>query len=333
MHKLPALLVGLLLASAGFGQVPNCHNMQEAPQAFAELGSVPEFVASHQNPGLFKLTNPQGAMITFPVQRGQPGNAYYIKPEHAVNNWILVFHEWYGLNDYVKFQAEKLADEFPKSNVLAIDLYDEKVATNRQEATALMQSMKDERARAIIRGAASFAGSQAHFATIGWCFGGGWSFQAALMLGNQMEACVMYYGMPVTDPADLKQLQAPVLDIFANKDGWITPKVVSNFKKAMDEAGKSLTVQRYDADHAFANPSNTVFNEEARDDAWEKTLTFLHKYLLGELDHVFLKKIAWRFLECLRGSIFIGSFNDQSLFDLQTNHGHKVAVFRNHTLM
>ena len=47
----------------------------------------------------------------------------------------------------------------------------------------------------------------------------------------------------------------------------------------MDEAGKSLTVHRYDADHAFANPSNQVFNEEARDDAWKKTLAFLHKYL------------------------------------------------------
>ena len=164
------------------------------------------------------------------MKGGAPGNGYYINPENAGNDWILVFHEWYGLNDYVKFQAEKLADEFPKSHVLAIDLYDGKVATNRQEATALMQSMKDERARAIIRGAAAFAGSQAQFATIGWCFGGGWSFQAALMLGTQMEACVMYYGMPVTDADDLKALQAPVLGIFANKDGWITPKVVDNFK-------------------------------------------------------------------------------------------------------
>ena len=69
MHKLSALLIGVFLASAAFGQVPACHNMKEAPQAFAELGSDPEFVAAHQNPGLFKLTDPKGTMITLPSER------------------------------------------------------------------------------------------------------------------------------------------------------------------------------------------------------------------------------------------------------------------------
>jgi carboxymethylenebutenolidase len=83
-------------------------------------------------------------------------------------------------------------------------------------------------------------GPKAHIATIGWCFGGGWSLQTSLLAGKKAVACVMYYGMPEQDVNKLKTLNADVLGNFANKDQWINPKVVAKFDADMKAAGKKV---------------------------------------------------------------------------------------------
>jgi carboxymethylenebutenolidase len=105
--------------------------------------------------------------------------------------------------------------------------------------------------------------------------GGGYSLQAAILLHEQVLGCVMYYGMPETDIAKLAQLQADVMMIWPNQDKWINEEVVNTFKANMESAGKKLKVLEYTADHAFANPSNPKFNEEAASDAYGKVLDFI----------------------------------------------------------
>ena len=85
----------------------------------------------------------------------------------------------------------------------------------------------------------------------------------------------MYYGRPETNIEKLQQLNADVIGFFGNLDKSITPEKVTEFENNMKTAGKTLTVYRYDAGHGFANPSNPVFNKQARDDAHQKTLEFL----------------------------------------------------------
>jgi carboxymethylenebutenolidase len=143
-----------------------------------------------------------------------------------------------------------------------------------------MGEAKEERIRAIIKGALDYAGSKAKVGTIGWCFGGGWSLQTALMAGKQTSACVMYYGMPETDVEKLKTINGPVLGIFAKKDGWINPEKVKEFEANMKLASKKLTLKMYDADHAFANPSNPKFDKEAAADAHKVAVAFLKKNLV-----------------------------------------------------
>jgi dienelactone hydrolase len=115
----------------------------------------------------------------------------------------------------------------------------------------------------------------AMLASIGWCFGGGWSLQEALLGGKQTVGCVMYYGMPEKDVARLKTLNSDVLGIFASQDKWISPEVVARFKKDMAAAGKSLTVESYDADHAFANPSNPKYKKADAAQAHAHALAYL----------------------------------------------------------
>ena len=81
--------------------------------------------------------------------------------------------------------------------------------------------------------------------------------------------------MPEQDVNKLKTLHADVLGNFANKDGWINPKVVAKFDEDMKAAGKKLELHQYDADHGFANPSNPIYNSDATKDAYEHTIAFL----------------------------------------------------------
>jgi carboxymethylenebutenolidase len=115
--------------------------------------------------------------------------------------------------------------------------------------------------------------------SVGYCFGGGWSYQTAVQGGKDVQACVMFYGMPDTSPGAIGALKAPVLMIWAKQDQWINQQVVDGFKTAMDTAHKSLEVIPYDAGHGFANPSAPSYNETAAKDARVHELEFLKKHL------------------------------------------------------
>lgn len=256
-----------------------CTGEMSATDEFASFSNDKEFVALHDSPHPFNLADPKGEMVTFKTADGKTGNAYEVKSDKPSNKYLLVFHEWWGLNDYIKQEADKLQSELGDINVLALDLYDGSVASTREEATKYVQQVKSDRAFDIINGAADYAGKDAVFGTIGWCFGGGWSLQAAIALGDKCKACVIYYGMPEKDLTRLAMLKAPVLGNFGNKDTHITPAIVSEFEKNLKDLGIPSDIKEYDAVHAFANPSNPNHDSEATKDAMERTVKFLKEKL------------------------------------------------------
>ena len=184
-----------------------------------------------------------------------------------------------GLNDYIKQESEKIFSTLGNVNVIAIDLYDKKVAAVKDSASKYMQSVKSERAEAIIKGVLSHIGNKANIATIGWCFGGGWSMQATLLAGKQGKACVMYYGMPEEKIEKIKTLNAPILFVWPEQDQWINKEMVSKFETNMKTAKKSLEVKAYNADHAFANPSNPKYSKEFAEDAFKNATQFIQTHL------------------------------------------------------
>ncbi|MFD2245784.1 dienelactone hydrolase family protein [Pontibacter ruber] len=251
----------------------------DAPAQFAMLANDKSFRDKHENPLPFTLQNKAGKKVTFKTPDGKTGMAYEIKAPKKTDEYLFVFHEWWGLNDYIKQEAERLGKELGNVNVLALDLYDGKIATDNEQARKYVQAVDNKRAMAIINGAIQYVGKEADIATIGWCFGGSWSLQAALLAGDQAEACVVYYGMPERDEERLKKLEAPVLGIFASKDKSITPEIVQDFEQKMKAANKEVTIKMYDAVHAFANPSNPKYNKEASADAHKLAIAFLKKHL------------------------------------------------------
>ena len=257
----------------------SCCTKPGSTETFAMLTHDKKFVASHLEPLPFKLANELGSDITFKTPDGATGHAYEIKAQKPTNNYVFVIHEWWGLNDYIKQEAERIFKSHGNTNVIAIDLYDRKIATSRDSAAKYMQSVNKERAVAIIKGAIDYAGEKANIATIGWCFGGGWSLQTSMLAGTKARACVMYYGMPEEDEAKLLNLFAPVLFIWGTQDQWINKNVVTKFQATMQRAEKKLEVKKYDADHAFANPSNPKYNKSYADDAFAAAMKFIRKHL------------------------------------------------------
>ncbi|WP_291724662.1 dienelactone hydrolase family protein [Bernardetia sp.] len=253
---------------------------------FAKFTTDKEFVNKHPNPIAFDFTPQYGEMSKLEVAGGEDANVFMVKSKKPTGKYLFVFHEWWGLNDYVKKEAEKYYKDFScKVNVIAIDLYDGKVATTREDAQKYMQGMDNERAKSIIEAVTKQAKEKAmeevsqplQIATIGWCFGGGWSLQSSIISNDYAKATVMYYGMPEKEMERIKMIKSPVLGIYATKDKWITPKVMKDFEKSMKEADKTITILGYDADHAFANPSSPAYNETAAKEARKKTIQFLKK--------------------------------------------------------
>lgn len=255
-----------------------CSTQKEV--SFASFSEEKEFRDIHQIPAAFTHKDAKGIMISFKSKDGKTANGYLVKSEKPSDKFVFVFHEWWGLNDYIKKESDELKLKLGDVNILAIDLYDGKVADNREDAAKYMQSVNQERALNIVAGAIDFAGNNAKIGTIGWCFGGGWSLQASIMLGKQGSACVMYYGIIENTPDTFNELNSPVLGIFAENDGWVNPEVYGNLEKNLKSAGKKVTIKSFNADHAFANPSNAKFDEAATNEAKQLTIKFFKENLM-----------------------------------------------------
>ena len=269
----PQLLLGLVCIAQD--DITICHT--SATDKFAMFASNKDFNASHSAPRNYvHISTEGGKMIQFKCPDAKVANGYLIKSDKKTDNWIIVIQEWWGLNDNIKRQSEDLFKDLGNVNVLAIDMYDGKVATDRETAGKYMQEFKQERGDMIIKGALDYLGSKAKVGTVGWCFGGGQSLMASLAAGNQAAACVIYYGMPVDDVARLKKLNTDVLMIWPTQDKWINKEMMDKFDANMKAAGKKVTIKPYEADHAFANPSNAMgtYNEAAAKDAYANTLAF-----------------------------------------------------------
>jgi len=220
-----------------------------------------------------------GTMITMTSPETGEFRVYTSGP-HDSKSAILMIHEWWGLNEHIK----GIADQFGKIGyrVYAIDLYDGKVTTDPQTASSYMHAVDPAKALIKLKTALKrIKKTHSAVGSIGWCFGGGWSLQASLAEPSIVTATVVYYGLLESDSKVLGKLNGPVLGIFAGKDRWITPAKVTDFEKGLNAAGVKNEIRRYDADHAFANPSGKRFILAPARDAWAATLRFF-KENLGE---------------------------------------------------
>ncbi len=192
---------------------------------------------------------------------------------------VIMIHEWWGLNDNIRAMAERLAAE--GYIVLAVDLFGGEAATSPEVARQLMLRAVENRdsVTSNIEQAYRFVKETAgapRIASLGWCFGGGWSLNTAVMFPEDLDAAVIYYGQVTDDEARLSPLDVPILGLFGSADRGIKLESVRRFEGALERLGKDYEIHVYEgAGHAFANPSGRNFNAGYAEDAWTRTLEFL----------------------------------------------------------
>jgi carboxymethylenebutenolidase len=197
---------------------------------------------------------------------------------------VIVIQEWWGLDAWVKQQADKLAAEGYVA--LAPDLYRGQVTDKPEVAHQLMSGLPQDRALGDLKAAYAHLSSMKdvkadRIGVIGWCMGG----RYALLLATEeprLRAAVPYYGAPPADAAAIARIKAPVLGNYGGDDKGPSPEQVHEFEAAMKKAGKSVDVKVYPgAPHAFANENNPWggYRQEAAADAWQRTVAFLAAHL------------------------------------------------------
>ena len=196
---------------------------------------------------------------------------------------LVVVHEWWGLNDWVKEQAQKLAEQGYAA--LAVDLYRGKVTTKPDEAHELMRGLPQDRGMRDLRAAVAYLESQKNIdpkkvGSIGWCMGGGWALGLAEHEPS-LAVVVVNYGELPSDTDTMKPINAAVLGSFGGQDRGIPPEDVNKFEQQMKALGKKVEVKIYpDAGHAFENPNNKQgYRLQDAQDAWQRTVAFLEENL------------------------------------------------------
>ena len=215
---------------------------------------------------------------------GHTTPAYLARPATA-GPGIVVIQEWWGLVPHI----EHIADRFAAAGFVALapDLYHGERATTPDQAGKMMMAMRIDEAATDLAGAIDQVAQQpgvtsAKVGTIGFCMGGALSLFAASK-NPEVGACAVFYGGHPNVKPDLASLQAPVLGIWAGKDGFVTPQVVAELDKQLTSAGKRHAFHTYpDAQHAFFNDTRKeVHDAKASADAWNKTLAFFRGELKG----------------------------------------------------
>lgn len=284
-----ALLAGLALA------LPGCDRGAQQPASEEQAGRANVEAMSHEHegetpePSAAARVAPRRDVVSDRLPYAEIDDAlvygHFVFPADMVEPLpaIIVIHEWWGLNDNVRAMADRLAGE--GYIVLAVDLFGGKTAKTADEARQLMLSVVEnpDSAQENLRHAYKFVKDTAkapRIASLGWCFGGGWSLNTAMLFPDELDAAVIYYGQVTDDEDKLRPVDVPILGLFGGKDRAITVDSVHRFEAALENLRKTYDIHIYpEAHHAFANPTGQSYDAEAAEDAWRRTLEFLAQYL------------------------------------------------------
>ena len=233
----------------------------------------------------------QGQVIAQEVEYSNGVAGYLAKPAPSPDGAgaypaVILIHEWWGLNDDIKSMADRFAEQGYVA--LAVDMYKGESTTDSARARELSGAVRNDTEGAFenLRSAVDYLRQlpevdEEKLASVGWCFGGQWSYQMATNnLGT--AASVMYYGQ--FDPEDdFASMRAHILVHFGEEDSSIAIDNVQEFQAALNSTNGMHEVYVYpNVGHGFANErggTNMAYSKEAAELAWTRTQEFLSKVL------------------------------------------------------
>lgn len=228
-----------------------------------------------------------GKMMIYERPDGKSVEGYLAEPPQGPGApGVVVIQEWWGLNDQIKGVADKLAAAGYRA--LVPDLFRGKVALEAREAEHLMNTINfGDAAGQDVRGAVQYLKSSAsqRVAVTGFCMGGALTLLAAVNV-LELNAAVVWYGVPPLEYVDASKIKMPLLGHFGLHDTVFPITQVDALEKKLQQSGVSFEFHRYDAKHAFANETADAhhlnylkYDAKAAELAWRRTMDFLAKQL------------------------------------------------------
>ncbi|MGH9304416.1 MAG: dienelactone hydrolase family protein [Acidimicrobiales bacterium] len=221
-------------------------------------------------------------MIEF-ESNGSTAEGYLALGDHK-GPGVVVIQEWWGLVDHIKDVCERFAAE--GFVALAPDLYHGEKTTEPDEAGKKMMAMKLPQAVKDMAGAVDAVSSRGQgtgVGVVGFCMGGGLALLLSAERPDAVKAVVPFYGALAWENAvEYQQISAGLLGHYAEKDDWATPEVARKLESDVRSGGnRDVTVHVYPGtDHAFFNDTRPeVYDADASELAWRRTVDFLHSHL------------------------------------------------------
>lgn len=206
---------------------------------------------------------------------------------------VLVFHEWWGLNDYIRSRARDVASLGYVA--FAPDVYGKGVRPANAEAAG-KEAGKYMKDRKLLRSRSAAAldllkkdkrVDPEKIASTGYCFGGAAALELARS-GAPIAGTATFHGVLDTpSPEDAKNIKGSVLILHGSQDRSVKPPEVQSFQDAMNKAGVDWLLVSYGkAVHGFTNPANgsdpskgVAYDEKADKRSWEAMKDFLGEKL------------------------------------------------------
>jgi dienelactone hydrolase len=202
---------------------------------------------------------------------------------------VLVVHEWWGVNDYVKGRVDQLARLGYVA--FAADMYGKGVlAKDADEAGKLAGALRADRKLMRERAVAGLKVLQGHglvdpsrLAAIGYCFGGTVVLELA-RAGADVAGVVSIHGvLDAASQGEVPGIRAHVLALAGADDPFVPPAQLQAFMEEMRKSGADWEVVVYGgAVHGFTNPANgrdkpkgLAYDEKADRRSWEAMKAFL----------------------------------------------------------
>lgn len=226
-----------------------------------------------------------GTRVEFP-SNGSVGSGYLAVPESGSGPGVVVFQEWWGLNDQIMEVCDRYASE--GFVALAPDLFRGEVASEPDEAGKLMMALNLEQAARDMSGAVDFladheATTGSGLGVTGYCMGGGLALLLATRRSDHVKACAPYYGVipwPGLQP-DYSDLSGPVQGHYAENDDFANAEAVAALEDAILAAGQAVEIFVYPGtEHAFTNHQRPdVYKADETEQAFARTFAFFGEQL------------------------------------------------------
>lgn len=221
-----------------------------------------------------------GTNIQF--SRGDESFSGYYAPASAPGPAVIVIQEWWGLVGHIRDVADRFAAA--GFHALAPDFYNGQATDEPDEAGSLMMALDIEKAGRMIQGAVDFLQAQdevtAGVGVVGFCMGGKLAMFAA-GLDDRIRACVNFYGIHPNVHPNYAAMSGPLLGLFAEHDEYASPEAVKELSIELHKLGQEHEFVTYRGKpHAFFNSDRpAVYDAEAAEDAWQRTVRHLEHHL------------------------------------------------------